>query len=257
VLQTEGEVIARCTGGLSCSAQRKESIRHFSSRLALDIEGLGDKLVNQLVDAGLINSPADLFQLTLKQLVNLERMAPKSANNLLEALEKSKLTTLSRFIYALGIQEVGESTARNLAQYYLGLEPLRQADEDSLQEVPDVGPIVAKKVAHFFQQEINHQVIDTLLESGVRWQEQASSSGRDALAGETYVLTGTLTSLTRNDAKARLMSLGAKVSGSVSVKTSYVVAGDAAGSKLTKAQALGVAILSEEDLLQRLEVHDA
>ena len=152
---------------------------------------------------------------------------------------------------------MGESTARNLAQFYLGLEPLRQADEDSLQEVPDVGPIVAKKVAHFFQQEINHQVIDTLLESGVRWEEQASSSGRDALAGETYVLTGTLTSLTRNDAKARLMSLGAKVSGSVSVKTSYVVAGDAAGSKLTKAQALGVAILSEEDLLQRLEVYDA
>ncbi len=257
VLQAEGEVIARCTGGLRCSAQRKESIRHFASRLAFDIEGLGDKLVNQLVDEGLISSPADLFQLTLEQLVNLERMAPKSANNLLEALEKSKTTTLSRFIYALGIQEVGESTARNLAQFYHGIAPLRQADEDSLQEVPDVGPIVAKNIAHFFQQEINHQVIDSLLESGVCWVEQDSSAVSGALVGETYVLTGTLTSLTRNDAKARLISLGAKVSGSVSVKTSYVVAGDAAGSKLTKAQELGVSILSEADLLRRLEVHGA
>jgi DNA ligase (NAD+) len=257
VLQSEGEVIARCTGGLRCSAQRKERIRHFASRLAFDIEGLGDKLVNQLVDEGLISSPADLFQLTLEQLVNLERMAPKSANNFLEALEKSKTTTLSRFIYALGIQEVGESTARNLAQFYHGIAPLQQADEDSLQEVPDVGPIVAKNIAHFFHQEINHQVIDSLLESGVCWVEQESSVVSGALVGETYVLTGTLTSLTRNDAKARLISLGAKVSGSVSVKTSYVVAGDAAGSKLTKAQELGVAILSEADLLRRLEVHGA
>ncbi len=257
VLQAEGEVIARCTGGLRCSAQRKESIRHFASRLALDIEGLGDKLVNQLVEEGLISSPADLFQLTLEPLVNLERMAPKSANNLLEALEKSKLTTLPRFIYALGIQEVGESTARSLAKFYGGIEPLRQADEDSLQEVPDVGPIVAKKIAHFFLQEVNRQVIDALMESGVRWVEEESSVNSNALAGETYVLTGTLTSLTRNDAKARLMSLGAKVSGSVSAKTSYVVAGDAAGSKLTKAQALGVSILSEADLLKLLESHDA
>ena len=232
-------------------------IRHFSSRLALDIDGLGDKLVNQLVDEGLISSPADLFQLTLGQLVNLERMAPKSANNLLEALEKSKSTTLSRFIYALGIQEVGESTARNLAQFYHDIAALLQADEEALQEVPDVGPIVAKKIVHFFQQETNRQVIDTLLKSGVGWVEQESSAISGALAGETYVLTGTLMSLTRNDAKARLMSLGAKVSGSVSVKTSYVVAGDAAGSKLTKAQEFGVAILSEADLLKRLEVHDA
>jgi DNA ligase (NAD+) len=257
VLQAKGEVIARCTGGLRCSAQIKESIRHFASRLALDIEGLGDKLVNQLVDEGLISSPADLFQLTLEQLVNLERMAPKSANNLLEALEKSKSTTLSRFIYALGIQEVGESTARNLAQFYHGIAVLRQADEEALQEVPDVGPIVAKKIVNFFQQDANRQVIDTLLKSGVGWVEQEPFAISGALAGETYVLTGTLMSLTRNDAKARLMSLGAKVSGSVSVKTSYVVAGDAAGSKLTKAQEFGVAILSEADLLQRLEVHDA
>ena len=257
VLQAEGEVIARCTGGLRCSAQIKESIRHFASRLALDIEGLGDKLVNQLVDEGLISSPADLFQLTLEQLVNLERMAPKSANNLLESLEKSKSTTLSRFIYALGIQEVGESTARNLAQFYHGIAVLRQADEEALQEVPDVGPIVAKKIVNFFQQDANRQVIDTLLKSGVGWVEQESFAISGALAGETYVLTGTLMSLTRNDAKARLISLGAKVSGSVSVKTSYLVAGDAAGSKLTKAQEFGVAILSEADLLQRLEMHDA
>jgi len=257
VLQAEGEVIARCTGGLRCSAQTKESIRHFASRLALDVEGLGDKLVTQLVDEGLIRSPADLFQLTLEQLVSLERMAPKSANKLLEALGKSKLTTLSRFIYALGIQEVGESTARSLAQFYHGIEPLRQADEDSLQEVPDVGPIVAKKIAHFFLQDANSQVIDTLLESGVGWVEEEPSAVPDALAGETYVLTGTLTSLTRHDAKARLMSLGAKVSGSVSSKTSCVVAGDAAGSKLTKAQALGVSVLSEEELLQLLEGHGA
>lgn len=257
VLQAEGEVIARCTGGLRCSAQRKESIRHFASRLALDIEGLGDKLVNQLVDEGLISSPADLFQLTEERLVQLERMAPKSANNLLEALEKSKSTTLSRFIYALGIQEVGESTARSLAQFYKGIESLRQADEDSLQLVPDVGPIVAKKIAHFFLQDVNRQVIDALMESGVGWTEEASTANPDALAGETYVLTGTLTTLNRNDAKARLISLGAKVSGSVSSKTSYVVAGDAAGSKLTKAQELGVTVLSESDLLQLLEGHGA
>jgi DNA ligase (NAD+) len=257
VLRAEGEVIARCTGGLSCSAQIKESIRHFASRLALDIEGLGDKLVSLFVDEGLISSPADLFQLTLKQLVNLERMAPKSANNLLEALEKSKSTTLSRFIYALGIQEVGESTARNLAQFYHDIEVLRQTDEEALQEVPDIGPVVAKKIVHFFQQDTNRQVIDALLKSGVGWLEQESFASSRALAGETYVLTGTLMSLTRSDAKARLMSLGAKVSSSVSVKTNYVVAGDAAGSKLTKAQELGVVILSEADLLQRLKVHDA
>jgi DNA ligase (NAD+) len=157
----------------------------------------------------------------------------------------------------LGIQEVGESTARNLAQFYHDIAALRQADEEALQEVPDVGPIVAKKIVHFFQQDTNSQVIDTLLKSGVGWVEQGSSATSGALAGETYVLTGTLMSLTRNDAKARLMSLGAKVSGSVSVKTSYVVAGDAAGSKLTKAEEFGVAILSEADLLQRLKVHGA
>ncbi|MBO6656363.1 MAG: NAD-dependent DNA ligase LigA [Pseudomonadales bacterium] len=257
VLKPEGEVIARCTGGLQCSAQRKESIRHFASRLALDIEGLGDKLVNQLVDEALIESPADLFELTEWQLVQLERMAPKSANNLLEALKKSKTTTLPRFIYSLGIQEVGESTARNLAQFFKGLEPLRHADEQSLQEVPDIGPIVAKKIAHFFQQDVNNQVIDQLLANGVGWEEEAEAGNPEALVGETYVLTGTLTSLTRNEAKARLQSLGAKVSGSVTAKTSCVVAGDAAGAKLTKAQSLGVPVLDEQQLIELLEQHGA
>ena len=257
VLQPEGEVVARCTGGLECSAQRKESIRHFASRLAMDIEGLGDKLVNQLVDEGLISNPADLFGLTEVQLVELERMAPKSANNLLTALEKSKQTTLPRFIYSLGIQEVGESTARNLAMFYKTLDSVREADEASLQEVPDVGPIVAEKIARFFNQEVNNKVIDELLASGLQWQEEAVASNPEALTGQTFVLTGTMTGLTRNEAKARLQSLGAKVAGSVSAKTSFVVAGDDAGSKLTKAQDLGVDILGEEDLLKLLEDHGA
>ena len=255
VLQAEGEVVARCTGGLECSAQRKESIRHFASRLAMDIEGLGDKLVNQLVEEGLIHSPADLYSLTEQQLVELERMAPKSANNLLAALEKSKATTLPRFIYGLGIQEVGESTARNLAQHFRSLDDLRAADEDTLQAVPDVGPIVAEKIARFFSQPVNNRVIDELLAHGVHWEMEEAAANPDALDGETWVLTGTLSSLTRNEAKARLQALGAKVAGSVSAKTSYVVAGDAAGSKLTKAQELGVAVLSEEELLELLEKH--
>ena len=258
VMQAEGEVIARCTGGLSCSAQRKESIRHFASRLAMDIEGLGDKLVNQLVEEGLIESPADLYTLTESQLVDLERMAPKSANNLLKALERSKKPTLARFIYSLGIQEVGESTARNLAMHYGTLQSIRQADEESLQEVPDIGPIVAAKIAHFFQQEANREVLDRLLVLEVEPQEVETAAGlADALEGQTFVLTGTLTSLTRNDAKARLQSLGARVAGSVSAKTSCVVAGDAAGSKLAKAQELGIPVMSEDELLALLEEHGA
>ncbi len=255
VLQAEGEVVARCTGGLECSAQRKESIRHFASRLAMDIEGLGDKLVNQLVEEGLIHSPADLYCLTETQLVALERMAPKSANNLLTALEKSKATTLPRFIFALGIQEVGESTARNLARHFRSLDELRVADEEVLQTVPDVGPIVAEKIARFFSQPVNARVIDELLEQGLHWETEENAANPEALAGETWVLTGTLTALTRNEAKARLQALGAKVAGSVSAKTSYVVAGDAAGSKLTKAQEIGVAVLSETELLELLDRH--
>lgn len=257
VLAPEGEVIARCTGGLECPAQRKESIRHFASRLALDIEGLGDKLVNQLVEHGLIESPADLFHLTEEQLVSLERMAPKSANNLLAALEKSRETTLPRFIYGLGIQEVGESTARNLAHFFKDLDPLLQATEEQLQSVPDIGPIVAAKIATFFHQENNLRVIEDLRKSGVTWPVEEASTNSEALADQTWVLTGTLNTLSRNEAKARLQTLGAKVAGSVSAKTSYVVAGDAAGSKLTKAQTLGIPVLSEQELLAELEKYGA
>ena len=255
VLQPESEVIARCSGGLQCSAQRKESIRHFASRRALDVEGLGDKLVNQLVGEELIESPADLYRLTEDKLIELERMAPKSANNLLKALEKSKSTTLAKFIYALGIQEVGESTARELARFYPNMSALREASEESLQEVPDVGPIVAEKIAHFFRQKVNNKVIDELLVQGVHWQEEKPTNN-EALAGATFVLTGTLGTMTRNQAKERLESLGARVSGSVSGKTSYVVAGEAAGSKLTRARELGVPVLSEDELTTLLSSHE-
>lgn len=255
VLLVEGEVIARCAGGLFCSAQRKESIRHFASRLALDIEGLGTKLVNQLVDAGLISSPADLYKLTESQLVALERMAPKSANNLLNSLEKSKLTTMARFIYGLGIPEVGESTARNLALAFADMTALRAADEAQLQAVVDIGPIVAKEILTFFHQENNQKVIDELLAAGIHWQKEASSVDPDALKGQSWVLTGTLSALTRDEAKAKLQSLGAKVSGSVSKQTNCVVAGDAAGSKLTKATELGVPVMDESALLELLAKH--
>ncbi len=252
-----GEVVARCSGGLSCSAQRKEAIRHFASRLAFDIEGLGDKLVDQLVQADMIKTPADLYDLTLDELVSLERMATKSAENLLGALEKSKSTTLPRFIYALGIQEVGESTAAQLARHFAELDKLRQANEEALIEVPDVGPIVAEKIAVFFRQPHNEEVIDALLEKGIHWPAIEQPAGEAALEGKTFVLTGTLTNLKRNEAKARLQTLGAKVAGSVSKNTDYVVAGDAAGSKLTKAQELGIEILDENQLIALLEEHNA
>jgi DNA ligase (NAD+) len=256
VLQADGEVIARCTGGLVCAAQRKERIRHFSSRLALDIDGLGDKLVEQLVDAKMISTPADLFHLQATDLITLERMAPKSANKLLAALEKSKKTTLARFVYGLGIQEVGESTARNLAIYFCDLDPLLSANRDELVIVPDVGPIVADKIATFFSQPVNIEVIERLRQAGVHWDVLPQSHQTAALEGQTFVLTGTLTTLNRNDAKARLQSLGAKVSGSVSKSTSFVVAGDAAGSKLAKAQSLGVPVLDESELVELLKEHE-
>lgn len=257
IMRAEGEVISRCIGGLSCSAQRKESIRHFASRLALDIEGLGDKLVEQLVDEGLIENPADLFKLNEKQLVELERMAPKSASNLLNALEKSKETTLPRFIYGLGIQEVGESTARSLAMHFGDTESLRTANEEQLLSVPDIGPIVAAKIQHFFQQENNLKVIDSLLAAGLRWKTVESQVNPSILQGQTWVLTGSLSRLTRSEAKNRLQSLGARVAGSVSKNTSCVVAGDAAGSKLTRAQDLGITVLSEDDLISLFEENGA
>lgn len=255
VLQVEGEVVAKCSGGLVCSAQRIERIRHFASRLALDIEGLGEKLVEQLVVAEMIESPADLYGLQATDLITLERMAPKSANNLLESLEKSKETTLPRFIYALGIQEVGESTARSLANHFGDLDALLKANRDELILIQDIGPIVADKIATFFAQPENQEVISRLRAAGIHWPVIEQADNNEALVGKVFVLTGTLTTLTRNDAKAQLQALGAKVAGSVSKNTSYVVAGDAAGSKLTKAQSLGVPIMDENELIALLEQH--
>ena len=211
--------------------------------------------MEQLVDEQLIETTADLFQLGEESLVALPRMGAKSVNNLLVSIEDSKKTTLARFIYSLGISEVGEATARNLALHFHDLQPLREASVESLQEVDDVGPVVAAKIAAFFGQKNNQAVIDQLVDAGVCWEPEVveAPTSRRGLSGETVVLTGTLSKLTRNDAKARLQALGAKVSGSVSSKTSFVVAGDAAGSKLTKAQELGVLVLTEQDLIDLLE----
>lgn len=255
VVRPEGEAKHRCSGGLYCSAQRKEGIKHFASRKALDIEGLGDKLVEQLVDANLIQHMDDLFKLSIEQLIQLERMGEKSAANLVESLSKSKTTTLARFIFALGIREVGEATARNLAQHYGSLPALIQADADSLQQVPDVGAVVAKNIRDFFQQEHNLEIIQRLLEQGFNWPAIAvQEQGEQALAGQVFVLTGTFSAMKRDEAKAQLMALGAKVTGSVSKKTTAVIAGDAPGSKVDKAQELGVTVLDEVGLLDLLRV---
>ena len=255
--RVEGEVIFRCSAGLACSAQRKESIWHFSSRLAMDIDGLGKKLIDQLVEASLVENPADLYQLTEEQLLPLERMAPKSVDNLLTALENSKETTLEKFIYALGIQETGESTARGLAAHFGDLPPLRAATREELEFIPDIGPIVAAKIYSFLHQESNSKVIDDLIACGVHWEPVATDQLANKLNGQTWVLTGTLSTLTRNEAKARLQSLGARVSGSVSAKTDCVVAGSAAGSKLVKAEKLGVEVIDEDLLISLLERYDA
>ena len=246
--QVEGEAIARCTGGLFCPAQRKEAIKHFASRRAMNIEGLGDKLVEQLVDKKLISNAADLYALTLEQLANLDRMAEKSARNLLDELEKSKSTTLARFLYSLGIREVGEATAKQLAKSFGDLPAVMSATEESLQSVPDVGPVVAHHIVSFFSEPHNRDVIDKLILSGVRW-EKIEINHDLPLKGKTFVLTGTLSSLSRDEAKEKLENLGAKVAGSVSSKTSYVVAGVDAGSKLEKAKQLNVPILDEEEFL--------
>lgn len=253
VFRSEDEAVARCTGGLYCAAQRKEAIKHFASRKALDIEGLGDKLVEMLVDQQLIDSIADLFHLEHVAVSGLERMGDKSAQNLLDALEKSKHTTLARFIYALGIREVGEATALNLANHFAELDALMAASEAQLLEVEDVGPIVANHIVHFFQQRHNQEIISALLAEGVQWPAIEKKSVQEMpLAGQTWVLTGALENLTRDQAKARLVALGAKVSGSVSAKTHCVVAGASAGSKLTKAQTLGINVLDEAELLDLL-----
>ncbi len=254
VEQIEGEAVARCTGGLFCPAQRKQAIKHFASRKALDIDGLGDKLVEQLFDEQLISRVSDLYQLTTDQLENLERMGEKSAQNLLEALEASKKPTLARFIYSLGIREVGETTAKLLAQHFRSLEKIAKASEDDLQEVDEVGPIVAKHVVNFFKEAHNIAVIESLLGAGVEPQNPEKTQEELPLEGKTYVLTGSLQQLKRNEAKAQLEALGAKVSGSVSKKTTAVFAGEKAGSKLSKAENLGIPVFDEDELLELIRV---
>jgi DNA ligase (NAD+) len=250
--RVEGEAVARCTGGLYCEAQRKEAIRHYASRRAMDIEGLGEKLVEQLVEHKLIDDVAGLYDLDAESVAGLERMGDKSAQNLIAALKKSRQTTLDRFLYALGIREVGDATARSLARDFGDLDPLIQATEERLESIPDIGPVVAKHIVHFFQQPHNVEVIEKLRKAGVSWPV-AERAVHQPLQGHTYVLTGSLSGMTRDEARQRLQELGAKVSGSVSSKTTAVIAGEKAGSKLRKAESLGVAVLSEQDLLQLLE----
>jgi DNA ligase (NAD+) len=252
VLRVEGESAARCTGGFTCRAQRQEALRHFASRRALDIEGLGDKLIEQLVEREWLKSPADIFRLTAEQLAQLERMGEKSAHNLVAAINKSRRTTLPRLLYGLGIREVGEATALALARHFGTLERLMDADLEEIQRVPDVGPVVAAHVAAFLASPEHRRVIKALRDKGVTWPEMKSQAAAQPLAGRTFVLTGTLESLTREAAQEALVARGAKVSGSVSKKTSYVVAGAEAGSKLTKARELGIAILTEAQLLKLL-----
>jgi DNA ligase (NAD+) len=250
VLRQEGEAVARCTGGLYCSAQRKEAIKHFVSRRAMDVDGLGDKLVDQLVEKGLVEHVDDLYTLSFDPLVGLERMAEKSAKNILQSLEKSKATTLARFIYALGIREVGEATARSLAMHFGSLQVISKSDEEALIAVPDIGPIVAAHIRAFFLEPRNQKIISNLQKAGVHWEENTSILKETLpLKGQVYVLTGTLVEIKRDDAKARLQALGARVSNSVSKKTTAVIAGEKAGSKLTKAEALGVEIMDELALM--------
>jgi DNA ligase (NAD+) len=244
VERVEGEAVFRCSGGLFCPAQRKQSIMHYASRRALDIEGMGEKLVDQLVEAGLVHSIADLYTISRDQLIALDRMGEKSADNLLAELDRSKAPELDRLLYALGIREVGEVTARSLAAYFGSMEKIASASEEDLTEVPDVGPIVAGHVHAFFQEAHNHEVIAALEQAGLRWKPVEVNEGEQPLAGQAWVLTGTL-GMPRARAKNQLESLGAKVSGSVSSKTSVVLAGEAAGSKLKKAESLGIEVIDE------------
>ena len=246
VLQQSGQAAYRCVGGLFCAAQRKEAIKHYASRKALDIEGLGDKLVEQLIEQGLIDSVADLYGLTLEQLSELDRMAEKSAQNLLDALDKSRATTLARFIYALGIREVGEATAEALAQYFADITPLFDVDVETLQRVEDVGPVVADNIRHFFDQRENRDIVERLMQQGVNWpQSDASGQQEQTLIGNTYVISGSLEGMSRDQAASLLKARGARVSGSVSAKTTALIAGESPGSKLAKAEALGVAIIDQ------------
>ncbi|CCK15394.1 DNA ligase [Cronobacter universalis NCTC 9529] len=256
VERVEGEAVTRCTGGLICGAQRKEALKHFVSRRAMDVDGMGDKIIDQLVEKEYVHTPADLFRLTAGKLTGLDRMGPKSAQNLVAALEKAKETTFARFLYALGIREVGEATAAGLAAHFGTLEALINASIDDLQKVPDVGIVVATHVFNFFEEESNRAVIRDLTEEvGIHWpapQVVKAEEIDSPFAGKTVVLTGSLSQMSRDDAKARLAALGAKVSGSVSKKTDLLIAGEAAGSKLAKAQELGIEVIDEAEMLRLL-----
>lgn len=259
IKKQEDEAVARCTGGIFCPAQRKQAMIHFASRKAMDIEGFGDKLVEQLVDSNLANNLADIYRLDFHTLVNLDRMAAKSAQNIIDALTQSKKTTLARFIYALGIRNVGEATAKDLARYFGNVESIQNADIEELQQVPDVGPIVAESIVNFFAEAHNREIINNLIApteqggAGIHWDlVMAQSKATGIFTAKTFVVTGSLPTLGREDAKALIENAGGKVSGSVSKKTDFVVAGADAGSKLTKAQELGVRVIDETDLLKML-----
>tara|TARA_B110001454_G_C12663493_1_gene410513 strand:- start:267 stop:1244 length:978 start_codon:yes stop_codon:yes gene_type:complete len=253
-IEKNGEVLFRCSAGIVCPAQRKEAIKHYASRTAMDIEGLGDKLVEILVDENLIESIADIYQLSAEKIANLDRMGVKSAANLIAAIDESKRTTLPKFLFALGIREVGEATALSLVNYYGSLEKLIASEVVSLEKVPDIGPIVAEHIHRFFANRENLALIEKLQLRGVNWHEaEVKVSTPKPLAGQTFVLTGTLEIMPRNNAKAKLIDLGAKVSGSVSKNTDCVVAGLGAGSKLSKAKALELKILDEKDFLALLD----
>lgn len=259
IKKQEDEAVARCTGGIFCAAQRKQAMIHFASRKAMDIEGFGDKLVEQLVDSKLANNLADIYRLEFHTLADLDRMAEKSAQNIIDALTQSKKTTLARFIYALGIRNVGEATAKDLARYFGNVEAIQHADIEQLQQVPDVGPVVAESIVNFFAEVHNREIIQSLITpseqggAGIHWDAVAAQSDSTGIfTGKTFVLTGTLPTLDREDAKALIENQGGKVSGSVSKKTDFVIAGADAGSKLTKAQELGVSVIDETDLLKML-----
>ena len=253
VVRAAGEAAARCTGGFTCRAQRQEALRHFASRRALDIEGLGDKIVEQLVEADLVNSPDELYSLTAEELAELARMGEKSAAKLVAAIAKSKKTSLPRFLFALGIRDVGEATALALARHFGSLERLMAANAAAIQEVPDVGPVVAASVALFLASPAHRKVIANLRAHGVHWADiERTPAAAAPLAGKTFVVTGTLKSMSREEAQERLRSLGARVSSSVSAKTTYLVHGSEPGSKLAKAGELGVELLDETALLELL-----
>ena len=256
VERVEGEVVTRCTGGLICGAQRKEALKHFVSRRALDVDGMGDKIIDQLVEKEYVHTPADLFRLTAGKLTGLDRMGPKSAQNVVDALEKAKETTFARFLYALGIREVGEATAAGLAAHFGTLDALVAASIEDLQKVPDVGIVVATHTFNFFAEDSNREVIRQLTqEAGVHWPAPVMIKAEEIdspFSGKTVVLTGSLSIMSRDDAKARLVALGAKVAGSVSKKTDLVIAGEAAGSKLVKAQELGIDVIDEAEMIRLL-----